>query len=154
MCRIAGSELPRGLGAYETLCIAKCCKLNIKLTCTYFNPVHGFFTSNTLQKMPYRFEDALSTEDVRYHKFTVVVSGIKCSVPLCFNARMHLKKCCLYQHVIFIGFIYRNMYVKGKGSFYIAQYPVRWTAQRALHFLPPLADLFIPTPTRLLREAF
>ena len=43
---------------------------------------------------------------------------------------------------------------KGKGSFYIAQYPVRWTAQSALHFLTPLADLFIPTPTRLLREAF
>ncbi len=41
-----------------------------------------------------------------------------------------------------------------KGSLYIAQYPVRWTAQSALHFLPPLADLFIPTPTRLLREAF
>ena len=44
---------------------------------------------------------------------------------------------------------------KGKGSFfYIAQYPVRWTAQSALHFLPSLADLFIPTPTRLLQEAF
>ena len=43
---------------------------------------------------------------------------------------------------------------KGKGSFYIAQYPVRWTVQSALHFSPPLADLFIPTPTRLLREAF
>ena len=28
---------------------------------------------------------------------------------------------------------------KGKGSFYIAKYPVRWTAQSALHFLPPLA---------------
>ena len=42
---------------------------------------------------------------------------------------------------------------KGNGSFYIAQYPVRWTAQSALHFLPPLTDLFIPTPTRLLREA-
>ncbi len=41
-----------------------------------------------------------------------------------------------------------------KGSFYIAQYPVRWIAQSALHLLPPLADLFIPTPTRLLREAF
>ena len=41
-----------------------------------------------------------------------------------------------------------------KGSFYIAQYPVRWTAQSALRFLPSLADLFIPTPTRLLREAF
>ena len=42
----------------------------------------------------------------------------------------------------------------GKGSFYIAQYPVRWTAQSALHFLPSLTDLFIPTPTRLLLEAF
>ena len=41
-----------------------------------------------------------------------------------------------------------------KGSFYIAQYPVRRTAQNALHFLSSLADLFIPTPTRLLREAF
>ena len=24
---------------------------------------------------------------------------------------------------------------KSKGRFYIAQYPVRWTAQRALHFV-------------------
>ena len=29
--------------------------------------------------------------------------------------------------------------------FYIALYPVHWTAQSALHF-PPLAELFIPTP--------
>ena len=36
--------------------------------------------------------------------------------------------------------------LKGKGSFYIAQYPVRWTAQSASHFLPSLTDLFIPTP--------
>ena len=35
---------------------------------------------------------------------------------------------------------------KGKGSFYIAQYPVRWTAQSASHVLPSLTDLFIPTP--------
>ena len=35
---------------------------------------------------------------------------------------------------------------KGKGSFYIAQYPVRWTTQSASHVFPPLADLFIPTP--------
>ena len=35
--------------------------------------------------------------------------------------------------------------------FYIAQYPVRWTAQNGLHFTP-LAELFIPTPTRLLWE--
>ena len=48
----------------------------------------------------------------------------------------------------------KRLFKKGKGSFYIAQYPVRWTAQSALHFLPPLADQFIPTPTRLLREAF
>ena len=35
--------------------------------------------------------------------------------------------------------------VKVKVWFYIALYPVRWTAQSALHS-PPLADLFIPTP--------
>ena len=44
--------------------------------------------------------------------------------------------------------VYYYVKVK-KGSFYIAQYSVRWTAQSALHFLPPLVDLFIPTPTRL-----
>ena len=38
---------------------------------------------------------------------------------------------------------------KVKVCFYIAQYPVRWTAQSALHFLPSLTDLFIPTPTEL-----
>ena len=47
-----------------------------------------------------------------------------------------------------------SSYSKGKGSFYIAQYPVRWNAQSALHVLPSLTDLFIPTPTRLLLEAF
>ena len=35
--------------------------------------------------------------------------------------------------------------LKVKVWFYIALYPVNWTAQSALHF-PPLADLFIPTP--------
>ena len=35
---------------------------------------------------------------------------------------------------------------KGKGSFYIVQSPVRWTAQHASHFLPSLTDLFILTP--------
>ena len=38
---------------------------------------------------------------------------------------------------------------KVKVCLYIAQYPVRWTAQSALHFLPSLTDLFIPTPTEL-----
>ena len=33
-----------------------------------------------------------------------------------------------------------------KGSFYIAQYQVRWTAQSASQFLPFLTDLFISTP--------
>ena len=32
-----------------------------------------------------------------------------------------------------------------KVVFYIAQCPVRWTAQSASHLFPPLADLFIPT---------
>ena len=35
-----------------------------------------------------------------------------------------------------------------KVVFIIAQYPVRWTAQSASHFLPSLTDLFNPTPTR------
>ena len=38
------------------------------------------------------------------------------------------------------------LYDASKGSFYIAQYPVRWTAQSASHFLPSLTDRFIPTP--------
>ena len=33
-----------------------------------------------------------------------------------------------------------------KGSFYIAQYSIRWTAQSASHIFPSVADLFIPTP--------
>ena len=33
-----------------------------------------------------------------------------------------------------------------RGTSGIAQYPVRWTAQSALHFLPSLTDLFIPIP--------
>ena len=40
----------------------------------------------------------------------------------------------------------REVCVKVKVWFYIALYPVRWTAQSALHFLPSLTDLFIPTP--------
>ena len=36
----------------------------------------------------------------------------------------------------------------------IVQYPVHWTAQSILHFIPWLADMFIPTPTRLLYKAF
>ena len=36
---------------------------------------------------------------------------------------------------------------KGKGSFYIAHYPVRWTAQSALHFLPPLTDRSVHSDT-------
>ena len=38
-----------------------------------------------------------------------------------------------------------------KGLSYKAQYPVRRTAQNAVHVLPSLANLFIPTPTRFLR---
>ena len=46
-------------------------------------------------------------------------------------------------HVFLQSFL--NISKKVKVWFYIALYPVRWTAQSALHF-PPLADLFIPTP--------
>ena len=53
--------------------------------------------------------------------------------------------------VLYVGHV---LVKKGEVMFYIAQYPVRWTAQSALNVLPSLADLFIPRPTRLLREAF
>ena len=42
--------------------------------------------------------------------------------------------------------LFLSRLIKKKSSFYIAQYPVRWTAQSASHFLPSLTDLFIPTP--------
>ena len=43
------------------------------------------------------------------------------------------------------GIVNQLIKKKVKVWFYIALYPVRWTAQSALHS-PPLADLFIPTP--------
>ena len=49
---------------------------------------------------------------------------------------------------LFLLIVKRLRVKKVKVWFYIALYPVRWTAQSAnaaLHF-PPLADLFIPTP--------
>ena len=74
----------------------------------------------------------------------------------------HLRLPCLYLVLdsVFCMFNGRFLHTQSTslmgnlGSFYIAQYPVLWTAQSALHRLPSLADLFIPTPTRLLREAF
>ena len=48
-----------------------------------------------------------------------------------------------YKQYVYFDYIFMR---KGKGSFYIAQYPVRWSAQSTLHFLPSLTDLFIPTP--------
>ena len=51
--------------------------------------------------------------------------------------------------LVVIDYFARWPEVKGKKVkvvFYIAQYPVRWTAQSASHFLPSLTDLFIPTP--------
>ena len=39
----------------------------------------------------------------------------------------------------------REAKVKGKGSFYIAQYPVHGTAQSALHFLPPCVHTICDT---------
>ena len=49
---------------------------------------------------------------------------------------------------------WREVNRKSTKKNYIAQYPVRWTAESASHFLPSLTDLFISTPTRVLREAF
>ena len=42
----------------------------------------------------------------------------------------------------------KGNYLKKKVWFYIALYPVRWTAQSALHF-PPLTDLFMNSDTVL-----
>ena len=58
-------------------------------------------------------------------------------VDLCCN--------CIYILQLTLQNLIYNDIVKVKVWFYIALYPVRWTAQSALHF-PPLADLFIPTP--------
>ena len=80
---------------------------------------------------------------------THLVGEITCT-PTQLAFRIDQSKSYLYfsfdRHHVFSISIYK----KGKGSFYIAQYPVRWTAQSAVHFLPSLADMFIPTPTRLL----
>ena len=80
------------------------------------------------------------------YKTAVIFQGCVYKTVLLFFRVVCARQCC------YISGLYVQK--KGKGSFSIAQYPVRWTAQSALHFLPPLADLFIPTPTRLLREAF
>ena len=61
---------------------------------------------------------------------------------------MYLRAFRTYKSVVMYSCMYlrasiHNLHVKV--WFYIALYPVRWTAQSALHF-PPLADLFIPTP--------
>ena len=48
--------------------------------------------------------------------------------------------------------VIRCVHLSLKRMFYIAQYPVRWTAR--VICTSPLADLFIPIPTRLRWEAF
>ena len=83
------------------------------------------------------------------HKETCVSEYAPCKNSLYVTAHAKMSHLSVKTYSCFIT--YSN---RGKGSFYIAQYPVRWTAQSALHFLPSLTDLFIPTPTRLLREAF
>ena len=67
------------------------------------------------------------------------------SAPLC-EVASHVKKCHSDHDYIYPSLsLYIPLYVsKKKVWFYIALYPVHWTAQSALHF-PPLADLFIPT---------
>ena len=58
---------------------------------------------------------------------------------------LHSCKLSILVLFIFITNILNLKELKKKVWFYIALYPVHWTAQSALHF-PPLADLFIPTP--------
>ena len=48
------------------------------------------------------------------------------------------------------NYLFHSKGKKVKICFYLAQYPIREAAQSAL----PLADLFNPTPNRLLWEAF
>ena len=61
-----------------------------------------------------------------------------------------------YRYVIEFENVFQKLTaeLKGKASLHIFQYPVRETAQSVVDLLPSLADLFIPTPTRLLREEF
>ena len=57
---------------------------------------------------------------------------------------------CMVENLFYAG----DDFVKGEGSFYIAQYPVRRTAQSTVHFCPRWQTCSFPTPTRLLRDAF
>ena len=50
-----------------------------------------------------------------------------------------------WRRVLRVSWMERERQTYKKLWFYIALYPVHWTAQSALHF-PPLADMFIPTP--------
>ena len=60
---------------------------------------------------------------------------------------------CACTELCMFGYVWTSK--RKKVCFYVGQCPVRWTVQSALHLPPPpIADLFIMTPTRLLREAF
>ena len=71
-------------------------------------------------------------EDALYYGTTLCFSFKNKSV----TTMNHLYRYCSYAY---------KYTTKGMVWFYIALYPVHWTAQSALH-IPPLADLFIPTP--------
>ena len=90
--------------------------------------------------------DVMAIEDISTADDDIVTFGGSTSIMLN-NYISHLINF-IFQYVI------TSQVVVIKVVFYIAQYPVRRTAQSALHCLPSLADLLIPTPTRLLREAF
>ena len=54
---------------------------------------------------------------------------------------------CVAFLLLYMSFLYLK--VNGKGSFYIAQYPVRWTAQSALNTLFAFPDRPVHSDTVL-----
>ena len=76
--------------------------------------------------------------------FVCVCMRARACMNACVNACVYLVCMCVCICVHMCACVCICVHEK-KVWFYIALYPVHWTAQSALHF-PPLADLFIPTP--------
>ena len=110
-------------------------------------------THTTAAKLVVRVTFVLSLTQMLVFLSLYVMLSILLSILVCAAASLFCA-CLVSVHVSAAPYyviagstqeLYKRYGLKVKVWFYIALYPVRWTAQSALHF-PPLADLFIPTP--------